>query len=176
MKKFLQFSGLIALVLGLVAFILLMASHSVVYADNTANWYSGISAVFGGGTAQVSIAGWSNSGSVNAKLAWPALIGWILILVAMIILLAGVVLPLLKVKALEKFAGVLNLVAVAALVTAGILIFFTEPAFGAANEWSEESIKAWTLGGGYIAAGILSIVGGAIAILPAAIDFVGKKK
>ncbi|MBO4856878.1 MAG: hypothetical protein J5511_05905 [Bacilli bacterium] len=176
MKKFLQFSGFIALVLGLVAFILLMASHSVVYADNTANWYSGISAVFGGGTAQVSIAGWSNSGSVNAKLAWPALIGWILILVAMIILLAGVVLPLLKVKALEKFAGVLNLVAVAALVTAGILIFFTEPAFGAANEWSEESIKAWTLGGGYIAAGILSIVGGAIAILPAAIDFVGKKK
>ena len=176
MKKFLQFSGIIALVLGLVAFILLMASHSVVYADNTANWYSGISAVFGGGTAQVSIAGWSNSGSVNAKLAWPALIGWILILVAMIILLAGVVLPLLKVKALEKFAGVLNLVAVAALVTAGILVFFTEPAFGAANEWSEESIKAWTLGGGYIAAAILAILGGVVAILPAAVDFVGKKK
>lgn len=176
MKKFLQFTGLIALVLGLVAFILLMASHSVVYASNTANWYSGISAVFGGGTAQVSIAGWSTSGSVDAKLAWPALIGWILILVAMIILLAGVVLPLLKVKALEKFAGVLNLVAVAALVTAGILIFFTEPAFGAANEWSEESIKDWTLGGGYIAAGILSIIGGVFAILPAAVDFLGKKK
>lgn len=176
MKKYLKYSGIVALVFALVAFILLMAAHSVVYADNTANWYSGISAVFGGGTAQISIAGWSNSGSVDAKLAWPALIGWISILVAMIILLAGIILPLLKVKVLDKFAGVLNLVAVAALVTAGILIFFTEPAFGAANEWSEESIKAWTLGGGYIAAGILAILGGCFAILPAAVDFIGKKK
>ena len=176
MKKALKFSGLAALVFALVAFILLMASHSVVYADNTANWYSGISAVFGNGTAQVDVMGWSKSGAVDAKLAWPALIGWILILVAMIILCAGVVLPLLKVKALDKFAGVLNLVAVGSLVAAGILIFFTEPAFGAANEWSEESIKAWTLGGGYIAAGILAIVGGALAILPAAVDFIGKKK
>ena len=115
MKKALKFSGLAALVFALVAFILLMASHSVVYADNTANWYSGISAVFGNGTAQVDIMGWSKSGAVDAKLAWPALIGWILVLVAMIILLAGVVLPLLKIKALDKFAGVLNLVAVASL-------------------------------------------------------------
>ena len=176
MKKYLKFSGLVALVFALVAFILLMASHSVVYAENHANWYSGISAVFGGGTAQISIGGWSNSGSVDAKLAWPALIGWISILVAMVILLLGVILPLLKVKALEKFAGVLNLVAVCALVAGGILVFFTEPAFGAANEWSEDSIKAWTFGGGYIAAGILSIVGGCFAILPAAVDFIGKKK
>ena len=176
MKKYLKYSGLVALVFALVAFILLMASHSVVYADNPANWYSGISAVFGNGTAQIDVMGWSKSGAVDAKLAWTALIGWILILVAMIIVLAGVILPLLKIKVLEKFAGVLNLVAVGALVTAGILIFFTEPAFGAANEWSEEAIKAWTLGGGYIAAGILSIVGGAIAILPAAVDFIGKKK
>ena len=176
MKKFLKFSGIVALVFALVAFILLMAAHSVVYADNTANWYSGISAVFGNGTAQVDIMGWSKSGSVDAKLAWPALIGWILMLVAMVIILLGIVLPLVKVKALDKFAGVLNLVAVGALVTAGILVFFTEPAFGAANEWSEEAIKAWTLGGGYVAAGILSIIGGAVAILPAAVDFIGKKK
>ena len=176
MKKYLKYSGIVALVFALVAFILLMAAHSVVYADNPANWYSGISAVFGNGTAQIDVMGWSKSGAVDAKLAWTALIGWILILVAMIIILAGVILPLLKIKVLEKFAGVLNLVAVGALVTAGILIFFTEPAFGAANEWSEEAIKAWTLGGGYIAAGILSIVGGAIAILPAAFDFIGKKK
>ena len=176
MKKALKFSGLAALVFALVAFILLMASHSVVYADNTANWYSGISAVFGNGTAQIDVMGWSKSGAVDAKLAWTALIAWILILVAMIILLAGVILPLLKVKALDKFAGVLNLVAVGSLVVAGILIFFTEPAFGAANEWSSDAIKQWTLGGGYIAAGILAIVGGLIAILPAAVDFIGKKK
>ena len=176
MKKFLKFSGIVALVFALVAFILLMASHSVVYADNTANWYSGISAVFGGGTAQVNIMGWTKSGSVDAKLAWPALIGWILIVVAMVILLLGIVLPLLKVKALEKFAGVLNLVAVCALVAAGILVFFTEPAFGAANDWSSDAIKQWTLGAGYVVAGILAILGGVCAILPAAADFLGKKK
>ena len=172
MKKYLKYSGIVALVFALVAFILLMACHSVVHPDNSGTWYSGISAVFGGG--RLAVAGFE--GDSSAKLAWPALIGWISILVAMIILLAGIILPLLKVKVLDKFAGILNLVAVAALVTAGILVFFTEPAFGAANEWSEESIKAWTLGGGYIAAGILAIVGGAFAILPAAVDFISKKK
>ena len=174
MKKFLKFSGAVAFVLALVAFILLMATHSVVYADNTANWYSGISAVFGGGTAQVNIMGWSNSGSVDAKLAWPALLGWILVLVAMVILLAGVILPLLKVKALDKFAGILNLVAVLALVTGGILVFFTVPAFAAANEWNDA--KGWTLGAGFIVAAILAILGGLVAILPAAVAFIEKKK
>ena len=174
MKKFLKFAGAVAFVFALVAFILLMATHSVVYADNTANWYSGLAAIFGKGTAQVNIMGWSNSGDFDGKLAATALIGWILILVAMIILLAGVLLPLLKVKALDKFAGLLNLVAVCALVTAGILVFFTVPAFAAANEWN--SADGWTLGAGFIVAGILAILGGLIAILPAAVDFIGKKK
>ena len=169
MKKALKFSGLAALVLGLVAFILIMASHSLVYDGNSGTWFSGISAVFGGGRG--AIAGFE--GDAKAKLAWTALIAWILILAAMIILLAGVILPLLKVKALDKFAGVLNLVAVCALVVAGILIFLTVPVFKTANDMSDDK---WLLGGGYIAAGILAIVGGALAILPAAVDFVGKKK
>ena len=169
MKKVLKFSGLIALVFGLVAFILIMASHSLIHAEISGTWFSGISAVFGGGRGAVL----GYEGNVDAKLAWTALIAWILILVAMIILLAGVILPLLKVKALDKFAGVLNLVAVCSLVVAGILIFLTVPVFKTANELGDAK---YNLGGGYIAGGILAIVGGLIAILPDAVDFIGKKK
>ena len=175
MKKVLQFAGVISLALAVIAFILMLATPAIVLSSGNSQYiYKGTVVLFGS-KESANIAGLITLTS-ETKPSVLALIGFILIIVALVILLLGVILPLLKVKALEKFAGVLNLVAVAALVTAGILIFFTEPAFGAANEWSEESIKAWTLGGGYIAAGILSIVGGAIAILPAAIDFVGKKK
>ena len=169
MKKYLKYSGIVALVFALVAFILLMACKCIIHVDNSGTWYSGISAVFGGGKG--AIAGFE--GDANAKLAWVALIGWISILVAMIILLAGIILPLLKVKALDKFAGILNLVAVIALLVGGILVFFTVPAFAAANDLTAEN---WKLGGGFVAAGILAIIGGCFAILPAAVDFIGKKK
>ena len=170
MKKYLKFAGAVAFVFALVAFILMMATHSLVAKDNSGTWFSGISAIFGNG--RLALAGFE--GDSDAKLAWTALIAWILELVALLILCAGVVLPLLKVKALDKFAGVLNLVAVIALVTAGILTFLTVPVFGAANDWN--STKDWLLGAGWVVAGILAIIGGAIAILPAAVDFLGKKK
>ena len=170
MKKYLKFAGAVAFVIGLVAFILLMATHSLVAKENSGTWFSGISAIFGGGKA--SALGFE--GDSEAKLAWTALIAWILELVALLILCAGVVLPLLKVKALDKFAGILNLVAVIALVLAGILTFLTVPVFGAANDWSDT--KDWLLGAGWVVSGILAIVGGAVAILPAVVDFLGKKK
>ena len=160
MKKFLEFAGFCALGLAVVGLILMMATPAVVTKDADA-LLKGTEAIFGGQNFDPVILG---------------LLAWIFGLLGILVLGAVVVLPLLKIKALDKFAGVLNLVAVGALVTAGILVFFTEPAFGAANEWSEEAIKAWTLGGGYVAAGILSIIGGAVAILPAAVDFIGKKK
>ena len=169
MKKVLKFAGLAACVLALVAFILLMATKSLVLKDNSGTWYSGISAVFGGGKGAVL----GYEGDSNAKLAWTALLAWIFELVGMIILALGVILPLLKVKALDKFAGVLNLAAVALLVTAGVLTFFTVPAFAGANDLKAEN---WNLGAGFIVAGILAILGGLVAIAPAAVDFLGKKK
>ena len=173
MKKYLKFSGIVALVFALVAFILLMASHSVVYAENTANWYSGISAVFGGGTAQISIGGWSNSGSVDAKLAWPALIGWILILVAMVIILAGIILPLLKVKALDKFLGLITLVAAGLLIVAAIFAFVSKGVLFAVNEYN--NANDWTLGAGWVIGGILFILAGGVAACPVVLGLLGKK-
>ncbi len=121
-------------------------------------------------------------GEIQATLAWTGLIGWILMLVAILILIAGFVLPLLKVTALEKFAGILNLVAVVSLIVAGILVFISAPVFQEANKDNALSLlwagyyKDFTLGVGWIFAGILAVVGGVLAILPAAVDFIGSKK
>lgn len=167
MKKYLKFSGIVAAVFALVAFILLMATTGVFYKYGNSQYnYAGTTVLFGAEEQT-----WL--GTVKVKPAATGLIGWILIIVALVIILLGIILPLLKVKALEKFAGVLNLVAVAALVTAGILLFFSKGAFCSANEWNADDAH---LGAGWVIAGILAIVGGACAILPAAVDFVGKKK
>lgn len=166
MKKYLKFAGAVAFVFALVAFILLMATPGVKHVVGNSEYkFAGTLVLFGG-----------KQDYISYDLAWTGLIAWILNIVAMLILCAGVVLPLLKVKALDKFAGVLNLVAVIALVAGGILLFFSAPAFGGANGADSDALKYYHLGAGWVVAGILAIVGGAIAILPAAVDFLGKKK
>lgn len=169
MKKVLQFSGLISLVLAIVAFILMMASDAVIQpiAGNTQTVYAGTTAIFGKTESTI-------LGDVVTKPSALALIGWILILVGMIIVCAGVVLPLLKINALEKFAGILNLVALVCFVLGGIFMFLVVPTFYAANEWDvQDSTK---IGAGWVIGGIVAIVAGAFAILPAAAAFLGKKK
>jgi hypothetical protein len=175
MKKLLKFSGICAAVIALVGFILLMTTPIIEY-HNGDTWTTITGGVFGGGQSITHALGVTGDPvSIDATLAWTGLVGWILMLVAILILIAGFVLPLLKVTALEKFAGVLNLVAVIALVVAGILVFISRPVFWAANEMGD-STDHWGLGIGWIFAGILAIVGGCLAILPAALDFIGSKK
>ena len=172
MKTFLKFSGAIAFVLALVAFILMMATPAVMYKGEDVI-AKGIVAIFGS-KEKVAIAGIS-LGTVETKLAWSALLAWIFVLIALIVLCLGVVLPLLKVKALERFAGVMNLCAVILLVVAGIFMFITTPVFWAANGGDNVPNNV-ALGAGWVIGGILAIVAGAIAICPAVVDFVGKKK
>ena len=170
MKKYLKYSGIVAVLFAIVAFILMMATSGVMYQSGSTQYnYEGILVLFGGTRS-----GLYGLVSVTFKPAAISLIAWILVLVAIIIILLGIILPLLKVKALDKFAGVLNLIAVAALITGGILLFFSAPAFyGANKDVVSESVR---LNVGWVFAGILAIVGGCFAILPAAVDFVGKKK
>ena len=184
MKKFLQFAGLISLVLAAVGFVLMMTTHALEYSaagalgSKAEGWYSGMAVIFGKGQAYAtgSILGLTLSGTDTweGKLALTSLLGWIFALVAIVIILLGVVLPLLKINALQKFAGLLNLIAVCLLVIAGVFAFITLPVFSAANEWS--STKDWALGAGWVIAGILYIAAGVIAIMPAAADFMAKKK
>ena len=169
MKTFLKFSGLISLVLAVVAFILMLATNAVVVKSGN------LQVVYSGGQA---IFGWNEQNLLGQNVHYNgaplALISWILALAALLIILLGLVLPLFKVKALERFAGILNLVAVCCLVLAGIFVFPVVPNFYAANGWDVPEKAA--IGGGWLIAGIIYIVAGAIAICPAVADFLGKKK
>jgi amino acid transporter len=104
---------------------------------------------------------------------WSAIIAWILMMAAVVILLLGVILPLFKVKALTKFAGLLNLIVVIALVVAGIFMFIQVPTFLGAAGRSDAS--GYALGAGWIISAIVAIVAGVCAILPAAVDLASKK-
>ena len=168
MKQVLKFSGIISLVLVAVAFILMMATNACMQVSGSLQVnYAGTTAIFGH----------QGEGLLDPtiKLAPLALIAWILILVGMIIVLVGIDLPLLKINALEKFAGLLNLIAVVCFVLGGVFMFIVVPSLWAANEWGDIPDNA-KIGAGWVIGGILAIVGGAFAILPAAMDFIGKKK
>ena len=168
MKKVLQFSGIISALLGIVAFILMMATNAVVVK-------SGSLQVVTAGT--VAIFGETNKtilGEVVTKPSPLALIGWILLLVGLVLTLCGIVLPLLKVKGVQKFAGLMNLVAVACFVVAGVFMFLVVPSFVSAN--GGEVNEYYHIGAGWVIGGILAIAAGVFAILPAAADFLAKKK
>ena len=157
MKKFLQFSGLIAAALALAAFIFLLAGNGLIWKDgNFSHTIPGVNVIFGG----------------DYKLAATALIGWILVLLAMLALIAVSVLPLLKVKALDKFAGLITLCAAGLLLVAAILIFCSKAAFVGANG---NLYKNYSLTFAFVFAGILSIGGAVVATLPACMNLLGKK-
>ena len=166
MKKFLQFAGLIGAVLGLIAFILLMTTHAIEGTGVLDSWYGGTTVIFGKGPAKVGI-----GGTFEGNPAWVALIAWIFILVGFLCLLVLFVLPLLKVKALDKFAKLFTFIAGGLLVAAGILSFFAIPAFCGANDFGTNNLS---LGAGWVIAAILSIVGGGIAMLPPILGMVKK--
>lgn len=175
MKKVLKFAGIISAVLALVAFILLMATPVASYKDgNLTGYYEGMNAIFGTGKQNLASGGVSLTGDFDGKLAWSGLLAWIFVLLALLILIAGIVLPLLKVKAMDKFAGLLNLIAVGLLIVAGVFAFISRAVFWSVNEFS--SNDGWSLGAGWIIGGILLVLAGLVAIAPAAIDFIGKKK
>ena len=145
----------------------MMATNAIVVSiGNTQAVTKGTTAIFGETTSTI-------LGDVKTNPSVLALLAWIFILVGLVIVLLGIILPLLKVHALEKFAGLLNLVAVLLFVVAGVFMFIVVPTFYAANNIDVPNNAA--IGAGWVIGGILSILGGAIAILPAAADFLGKK-
>lgn len=167
MKKVLKFAGLIGALLALVAFIFLLAGNAIVYETSNATYkIVGTRALFGGEVQTL-------LGTVTYKPAATALIAWILVLVGMLVLLVNGLLPLLKINALEKFAGILNIGAAAALVVAGILLFFTKGVYASVNEIN---LDDWKLAFAFVFAGILSILAGLVALAPVCVELLGKKK
>ena len=166
MKKFLQFSGLIAAGLALAAFIFLLAGNGLVYRSGDSAWFvPGTRAIFGGEVKTI-------LGTIKYSPAATALIAWILVLLAMLVLIVVNVLPLLKVNALDKFAGLITLCAAGALLVAGILLFFTKVAFSGANS---NAFDDYHLTFAFVFAGILSIGAAVLAALPTCMGLLGKK-
>ena len=164
MKNVLKFSGAIAFVLGLVAFILMMATNSIVsLGDNLSGFYSGTAALFGNGSYKLASGGGSLVLDFSGTLAWNALLGWIFTICGLLLTCFGLILPFLKNKTLDKFAGLLNLIGVALFAVGGVLLFFTVPAFAAAND---VNLDKWGLGAGWVIAGILYLVAAGFAALP----------
>ncbi len=177
MKKFLQFSGLIAAVFAIVAFILMLACPSMTYTLGSKTYeISGVYGIFGG---KVLDTGWSWLDTNTAlKATASAIIAFVLLIAAIVILLLGAILPIFKVTALNKFSGLLNLIAVIALVVAGVLIFIEIPCFGAAQSTSDYtySTDGYSLGAGWIISAICAITAGVLAIAPAFANFIAKGK
>lgn len=166
MKKFLQFSGLIAAALALAAFIFLMAGSALVYrSGDNASYVPGIRVIFGG-----EVKTWL--GTVKYSLAATALVAWIFILLAVLVLIAVAVLPLLKVKALDKYAGLLTLCAAGLLLVAGILLFFSKASYSGANS---NIFDDWSLSFPHVFAAILAIAAAGVAACPTVMGLLGKK-
>ena len=180
MKTLLKFSGIISAVLAIVAFILLLATPGVtitakenIFGSKDTSTVAGTFCIFGGKEKI------NEYLSINYAATWAGVLAFILILVALVILICAIILPLLKVKALDKFAGVLNLVAVISLILAGVFAFCIVAAFKAANKVKDASnflgSSTYGIGAGWVVVGIIAIVAGVFAVLPAASDFISKK-
>ena len=79
-----------------------------------------------------------------------------------------------KIKFLEKFGGIIALVAGGLLLVAGIFLFFSKAAFGAANDMGD-GLKDYSLGAAWIISAILAIVAGVVSAFPAVAALVEKK-
>ena len=139
MKTFFKLSGIITFVVALVGFILSLTTTGIIVAPDTflETKLSGAEATFGTNLFD---------GAVTAVLAF------VFALIALVILCIGVILPILKVKNLDKVAGLLNCIAVICLIVAGVLCFFTKSSFSSAN-----SDVSANLGVAFILGGILYI-------------------
>lgn len=177
MKRFLQFSGLIAAVFAIVSLVLLMVCPSITYVVlGQAQSYSGMMGIFGG---KITISGGGLTAQVGEiKATVTAVIAFVLMIAGVVILLLGALLPAMNVTALNKFSGLLNLIAVVCLVAAGVLVFFEVPAFCGAQSTDRVKWNAsnYSLGTGWTVSGIVSIVGGALALVPACVNFAAKGK
>lgn len=176
MKTFLKYSGILAAVVAIVGFILMMTTPAFAYFPQNGDpqYLTGAQALFGEEVTG-SLGGFItlNAGHINA--VWSATLGWILAIVGIIALICGVILPLLK---LEKFAALVNIIALAALLLAGVFVFVSQPCTFTLKGASEASelYKDFALNATWVIAGILYLVAGGLAILPTAMDIFGGKK
>lgn len=83
-------------------------------------------------------------------------------------------LPLLKVKVSDKILAICNCAAVVLAIVAAIFLFIEVPCFVKAN--GIDTKDGFSLGAGWIAAGILSILGGLVGAISPVFALLGHKE
>ncbi len=154
MKKVVKFSGIIALALSVLGFILIMATPCITISSDF-----GMSKSFGG-----------VKGIFGANAQWCGTLAWIFVLISIIALIISL-LPMLKITALEKFNNIFAIVAAVLLVIGGFILFF-EASAASSNGWMDDglpitgALASFKLGAGWIISGIMFIIAGLFSILP----------
>ena len=174
MKKFLKYAPICAALLALVAFVLLLATPGIVNSDSK-TIFSGVEVLFGG-KREIYVLGFKiYEGSFKGT--WSGLLAFIFVILAFLELAAEAILPLLKGKKTCKYVKYSNLCAALLLVVGGVFAFVSNSTFIAVNEF-ENLAKSYefTLGAGWIIAGILMILAGLVAVLPTLLGLLSKKK
>ena len=157
MKKFLELSGFCALLIAIVGWVLMMATPAIVTKDLDVV-ATGTEAIFGSG-----------SGMLSLHLAPLALLAWIFGMLAILVLCAVLVLPLLKVKALDKIAGFIELGVCLVFVLVGVFMFCVRAS------WANANVDAGYIGAGWVIGGILFFAAAAVLMLPSILRLVKKK-
>ena len=136
MNKFLKISGFIALGLGFLAIILMIATNAITLGN------------YGGKGADVLF------GKNPMKAAVLPLIGWIILIIATLVLGVNAILALMKKDTLKKHQTPIFAALALLFVLAAVFTFLTVTSFVSANGGMDPGYK---LGAGWVIAAILAI-------------------
>lgn len=162
MKIFLKYANFIAAGLLLLAFIFTLAFPGVIQVFKTGSTttttpFAGGQCIFGGG-------------DMSLKATWVGIISFIFVILALLATAALIILPLLKITALDKYATLITYAVAALVFLTGIFTFCIVPAFCGAN--GVEGIKTsystgyFAIGGGWFFAGIFYILSALSSVAP----------
>lgn len=166
MKKVVKFTGFCAALLILIAFILQLSTKAVTFSDSIlgltlSGSLSGVEGTFGKSADEI-------------KATWSAIVAFVLLILVFLTFVCTTLLPLLKVKVSDKILAICNCAAVVLAIVAAIFLFIEVPCFLKANDIDTKD--GFSLGAGWIVAGILSILGGLVGAISPVFALIGHKK
>jgi len=180
-------SALVSSVFVLICIILLPTTPIIEY-HNGNNWITVSGGLFGGGTQIIGIDGGRISSDADSTLASTGLAGWLLMFpslffsAGLIILSAFAWIFSKRIETNKAVKTVFTILIFAMsvgaflmLLVGGVLVLFSFPVFWQANSGGGNT-DHWHLGVGWIFAGILAILAGCLAILPATVNLIVSKK
>ena len=160
MNRFLKLSIFCSLFLSVIAFILMLATKSMILVtmDIPDIDIKGTDAIFGMNMAY----------SITPNRAPLAFAAWILSIVGILFTLICIVWPLLGGKVYQRYMGIQKALVAICFILAGIFIFNTMASYKSSNPSFD--IDDYALGGGWIASAILFLLSGILAAIPAFFD------